>query len=226
MRRDVPRLRNFELAKVLRQAFVKGCRREGFRICQFSIQGNHIHTICEAGDRERLARGVQGWCVRIARGINGVVDREGSLFDDRYHVEVIKSPRQMRNALCYVLQNARRHGERLDGKYHGMDPFSSAWWFDGWAHERWRFGLVPADGPPVAPATSWLLTTGWRRRGLILSSPPLLLRAEPRCRAPRSGPRPSRSANRRAAPHAERYRLRAPPPRALRRPARRRRGSA
>jgi len=164
MRRDVPRLRNFELAKVLRRAFVNGCRRDGFRICQFSIQGNHIHTVCEAGDRERLARGIQGWCIRIARGVNRIAGRSGSLFDDRYHVEVITSPRRMRNTLCYVLQNARRHGERLEAKYHGIDPFSSAWWFDGWANDRWRLGLeAPEPEAPVAPATSWLLTKGWRR---------------------------------------------------------------
>jgi REP element-mobilizing transposase RayT len=166
MRRDVPRLRNFKLVKVLRQAFVKGCQKNGFRICQFSIQGNHIHTICEADDRKQLARGMQGWCVRLARGVNRAVGRKGSLFDDRYHVEVITSPRQMRNSLCYVLLNARRHGEYLDPRYHGMDPFSSAWWFDGWQDDGWRRGLEPEDpAPPVAKPTSWLLRAGWRRHG-------------------------------------------------------------
>ena len=168
MRRGAPRLRNFELVKVLRQAFVKGSRKTGFGICQFSIQGNHIHLICEASDRERLARGMQGWCIRIARGINRAVSRKGSLFDDRYHVEVITSPRQMRNTLCYVMQNARRHGERLDAGYHGIDPFSSAWWFDGWADDTWRRGLEPPDPePPVARAQSWLLNSAWRRHRLI-----------------------------------------------------------
>ncbi len=169
LKRGVPRLRNFTLATVLRRAFVNGCKKKGFRICQFSIQGNHVHLICEATDRELLARGMQGWSVRVARGVNGKVGRKGSLFDDRYHVEVIKTPRHMRNALCYVLQNARRHGEQLDRRYRGMDPFSSGRWFDGWADERWRQGLPEPDdpAPPVAPATSWLLRTGWRRRGLI-----------------------------------------------------------
>jgi len=168
MRGDVPRLRNFKLAKVLRRAFVAGCRKPDFRLCQFSIQGNHIHTICEADDRERLARGVQGWCIRIARGVNGAVGRKGSVFDDRYHVEVITSPRHMRNTLCYVLQNARRHGERLDGRYLGLDPFSSARWFDGWTDNRWRDRIPPTDPePPVARARSWLLREGWRRQGLV-----------------------------------------------------------
>jgi hypothetical protein len=111
---------------------------------------------------------MQGWCVRIARGINHALGRKGSLFDDRYHVEVITTPRQMRNTLCYVMQNARRHGEQLDARYHGIDPFSSAWWFDGWANERWRQGIPPPEPePPVALATSWLLKTGWKRYGGI-----------------------------------------------------------
>ena len=91
------------------------------------------------------------------------------MFGDRYHVEVIRTPRQMRNTLCYVLQNARRHGEWLDKRFHGMDPFSSAMWFDGWADDRWREGLVRGGPePPVAPARSWLLTTGWRRHRLLM----------------------------------------------------------
>ena len=167
MCKDLPRLRNFDLAATLRRAFARGCTKSGFRICQFSIQGNHIHLICEASDRVSLARGVQGWAVRVARGLNGKLERSGTVFDDRYHAEVITTPRQARNALCYVLQNARRHGTRLDRAWHGVDPFSSAWWFDGWRDHAWRDGLAPPDEPTVTKARSWLLRVGWRRHGLI-----------------------------------------------------------
>jgi REP element-mobilizing transposase RayT len=175
--RDVMRLRNFELRKVLRHAFVNGCRmdssRDGdvreFRICQFSIQGNHIHLICEASDNETLARGIQGWSVRVARGLNGHLARVGSVFFDRYHMEVLTTPTQTRNALCYVLQNARRHGERIDPRYGGIDPCSSAWWFDGWQESSWRVGVPPPDVRTVASPGTWLLRVGWQRakRGLI-----------------------------------------------------------
>ena len=69
MRADVPRLRKFELCKVLRRAFVHGCKVGEFRICQFSIQGNHIHLVCEAGTSDARARGIQGWSVRVAPGV-------------------------------------------------------------------------------------------------------------------------------------------------------------
>jgi REP element-mobilizing transposase RayT len=176
MRRDLPWLRQFELRKVLQRAFVHGCRMEisgdgqlrAFRICQFSVQGNHIHMICEATDNDSLARGIQGWSVRIARGLNGYLEREGSVFDDRYHIRVLTNPTQTRNALCYVLQNARRHGERVDSRYGGIDPFSSAWWFDGW-RENWRAGVPPPEMRTVAEPQTWLLRIGWQRSrvGLI-----------------------------------------------------------
>jgi REP element-mobilizing transposase RayT len=169
----LPRLRNFELCKVLKRAFLRGCLRKRFRICQFSILGNHIHLICEAADAGALAGGIQAWKVRVARGLNTVWGRSGAVFDGRYHAEILTSPTQVRNAVCYVMQNALRHGERLPRWAGGVDPYSSAWYFDGWADDTWRAGLSPpecdpgAPGEPVAVAETWLLRTGWRRRGLI-----------------------------------------------------------
>ena len=172
LRDDVPRLRKFELCKVLRRAFVYGCRKEEdgeFRLCQFSIQGNHLHLVCEATTNVARAAGLQGFGVRVARGINRFFGRRGSVFADRYHLAVLKTPTQVRNALCYVLQNARRHGLSLDRRYHGADPFSSAWWFDGWKDASWKLGLDPPESKTVADAKSWLLRIGWQRAkaGLI-----------------------------------------------------------
>jgi len=170
VRSDVARLRRYELCKVLREGFVNGCRKDQFRICQFSIQGNHIHMICEAADSAALAAGIQGWSVRIARGLNRHLGRTGSVFYDRYHMEILRTPTQTRNALCYVLQNARRHGEQLESRWHGMDPFSSAWWFDGWHDSSWKRGLSPPEARTVAAAQTWMLRVGWRQCGLIAIS--------------------------------------------------------
>jgi len=69
--------------------------------------------------------------------------------------------------LVLVLHNARRHRIVLPTNYGGIDPFSSAWWFTGWSHERWKRGLAPPDRPCVSGARSWLLNQGWRAHGLI-----------------------------------------------------------
>ncbi|HLU66807.1 MAG TPA: hypothetical protein VKZ63_11050, partial [Kofleriaceae bacterium] len=53
----VGKLRRKRLLPVLHDAIAEGAVREGFRICQFSIQQDHIHLLVEADDSDALARG-------------------------------------------------------------------------------------------------------------------------------------------------------------------------
>jgi REP element-mobilizing transposase RayT len=155
-------LRSKGVYAALRAAFAAGCDRFGFRLTQYSVQKDHIHMIAEAKDGRALARGMQGLLIRVAKALNRVWGRRGSVFPDRYHERALRTPREVRSALAYVLNNARRHGLRLA---QGMDFFSSGPWFDGW-RETFRTRGVPQTRP-VATGRTWLLRTGWRRRGLI-----------------------------------------------------------
>jgi REP element-mobilizing transposase RayT len=165
---QVGRLRRFRLAPVLRQVFVGSAQKEGFRICQFSIQGNHIHLIAEADSKAALSSGMRGFNIRLGRRLNRKLERSGQVVADRYHTVELTCPRQTRATLCYVLNNALRHGERLDPRWGGIDAFSSAWHFEGWASNDWRQRVARPEGPPpVAPAESWLLLAGWKRHALV-----------------------------------------------------------
>jgi putative transposase len=168
---DIPRLRNRALCKIIRAALIGVMGIRGFRICHFSIQRDHIHLICEAEDNRTLARGMQSFKSRLTRNLNRHLERSsprtGTAFADRYHMRVATTPRQVRHALCYVLHNAKRHNLPLPAELAGIDPYSSAWWFDGWANNTWRAGLPPPKVRTTQPAESWLLARGWRRYGLI-----------------------------------------------------------
>jgi len=97
--------------------------------------------------------------IRIALAVNRVLGRRGAVWSDRYHSRALKTPREVRNALIYVLANFRKHR----GAGCGLDPCSSALWFDGW-----RNPTVRASGqPPVVRARTWLGAVGWRRHGLL-----------------------------------------------------------
>jgi len=160
------RLRRWRVAKVLGRAFRGGCARDGFRIVQFSVMGNHIHLVIEADSAYALSEGMRAWTIRVARAINRALGRKGKVFPERYHAVRLKTARQVRASLCYVLQNARRHG--IDVPAGAPDVFSSAWWFDGWDHDLWRASWdPPREATTVAAAEGWLLTQGWRRWGLI-----------------------------------------------------------
>jgi REP element-mobilizing transposase RayT len=144
---------------VLERAFSRGAERFGFRLVHFSIQSNHLHLLAEATDRRSLWRGMQGLLVRIARALNKLWTRRGKVFGDRYHARALRTPREVRFALVYVLHNARRHGVRV----LGIDVYSSGPWFDGWVEAC----TPPARAAPGVWARTWLLREGWRRHGRI-----------------------------------------------------------
>ena len=108
---------------------------------------------------------------RIALTVNRVFEQRGKVMAGRYHVRHLTSPRQVRNALRYVLQNVRKHVLQRTGQAGPaeIDEASSGRWFTGWQAR---------DAPPdtsmsdqaareVALPRTWLLDAGWRRHGLI-----------------------------------------------------------
>ncbi len=156
----LPSLRREGTLMTLRRVLSAGSERFGFRLVEFSVQTNHLHLIAEAEDARALTRGMQGLLVRIAKALNREWGRRGKVLGDRYHARILRSPRDVRHALVYVLQNARKHGAHIVG----IDPFSSGPWFEGWINR------VASAARPIATARSWLLTTGWRRAGLLSTS--------------------------------------------------------
>src|SRR5512144_1979457 len=68
-------LRSRRCYNVLERAFFAGCDQFGTRIVHYSVQHNHIHLVAETGDARSLARGIQGLAIRMAKGLNRVMDR-------------------------------------------------------------------------------------------------------------------------------------------------------
>ncbi len=129
--------------------------RFGLRLIEFSVLGNHLHLLVEADNNLALSRGMQGLCVRVARGLNRLMDRRGVVFADHYHSRILPSPTTLVNAIAYVLGNAAHHYGS-----GGPDPFCSSAYA---AAERERVLCRPQ---------TWLLQSGWRRARNI----PLALR--------------------------------------------------
>lgn len=114
---------------------------------------------------------MQGLEVRLARRLNSALKRRGKLFAHRYHTRSLRTPREVFNALRYVLLNRKHHAtEKKFGKYW-LDPYSSAAWFAGWAEaiskHAWMVRDLVGTPAPTKPPTVWLLTTGWKKHGLL-----------------------------------------------------------
>jgi REP element-mobilizing transposase RayT len=165
VRPGVPSLRSIRFVRELRRSLAEACERGGFRVVHYTLMTDHAHWIVEATDKRALACGIKSIAARLARAVNRVFDRTGPVLDGRYDSVALRTPRQVRNALRYVLLNARKHARR-PSQSRRLDPASSGRWFDGWRepvalHDR--IGVARE----VAPARCWLLRVGWRRRGLI-----------------------------------------------------------
>jgi REP element-mobilizing transposase RayT len=107
---------------------------ERFRIAHYSVQENHLHLIVEAGSKAALSTGMRSLMVRLAKRINKLLFRRGRFWADRWHGNALTVPRQVRNALVYVLQNRKKHAHRnAHEACASIDPLSSAQWFDGFA---------------------------------------------------------------------------------------------
>jgi len=174
VRSDVPSLRNPRVVREIEHSLRLGCERGAFRVVQYSLQRDHVHLLVEAEGARALAHGMMSIGARIARAVNRVFRRRGAVMADRFHHRVLRTPREVRNALRYVLANARKHRAAfgsasqagpgtIGAEPAGIDPASSGRWFDGWTQKLPR----PAEASPVAPGRSWLLRIGWWRHGRI-----------------------------------------------------------
>ncbi len=172
-RRDVPSLRS----QSLHEAIVRSIRRSvkrGIVVLHYTIQDDHLHLMVEAADKVKLARGMQYLFSRMAVVLNAQLRRKGSVFRDRHHRHVLKTPSEVRRALVYILFNSRKHDTSLlynEDAIDWIDEASSAMWFEGWdpdarpppdevARKRAEIGASP-----LAVATTWLAHVGWQRAG-------------------------------------------------------------
>ncbi len=168
-RKDVPRLRRGKTYAAIARALRRTLGKSAFRVCHTSIQRNHLHFLVEANDKAALSHGMRSLAITAARAINRVLERKGKVFAYRYHATPIASPRQMRNALSYVLNNWRRHDEdeSCEAAHRAtLDPYSTAIHFRGW--REGAFAPPPQYEPlPSAAPQTWLLRAGWERHGPI-----------------------------------------------------------
>jgi REP element-mobilizing transposase RayT len=157
-------LRDVRIVRALEATLGEACERGDFRVAQYSIQADHLHLLVEADDRTALGRGMKAISARVARAVNRVLGRRGRVLRDRYHLRVLATPLEVRRALSYVINNARKHLGARAPRPGTVDPASSGRWFTGWRDGVVALARLPV---PVARARTWLLRVGWQRHGLL-----------------------------------------------------------
>ncbi len=123
--------------------------------------------IIEANDNRSLEKGMKSLAGRFAKIVSL---KSGPIFQGRYHIHILKTPREMKRALLYVLLNHSQHA----GLIEYLDPFSSAKFFKEWKillgpkynhlirEQLEDLGVVEIDDHLSLPK-SWLCQKGWMR---------------------------------------------------------------
>ena len=140
-RKSVPSLRSFKGEKIFKRA-INRARDFGLRVIEYSIQNDHIHLLIETDSNDALTRGMISLKTTMAKGLKV----GGAVFRGRYHLHVLRTPTEVRNAIPYVVFNLAKHL----GVKAFVDRFSSA-------HPE---GKCEAN---LAAACSWLLRTAMDR---------------------------------------------------------------
>lgn len=109
-------IRNKQNLRLLKRAILNA-RKRGLRIIHFSLQSNHVHLIIEASSNIILTKGMRSLTVTMAKGI-----KRGRIQLGRYHLHVLRSVREAKNAVFYVCFNKQNHEK---GTYSVLDDYSS-----------------------------------------------------------------------------------------------------
>lgn len=109
-------IKNKESLRILKRA-VMNARSLGLRVIHFSMQSNHLHFILEADNNKILTKGMRSLTITFAKGL-----KKGRVQIERYHLHVLKSVKETKNAIHYVLFNQQKHEK---GTYSKIDRYSS-----------------------------------------------------------------------------------------------------
>lgn len=154
-------LRGPEMAKAFKAGLLKA-KKAGLGVVHYAVESNHVHFFSEAGSNESLRSGMASFGSGFGKGVRKATGGKGSVFEGRYHLRVLKTPRQTKNALAYVLLNHSKH----EGSLPYPDDYCSARYFGDWKSLLGgRYRVLSADEPPefLSVARSWLGREGWRK---------------------------------------------------------------
>jgi hypothetical protein len=129
------------------------------------------------------------------RFMNHGSKRKGAVMPRRFHSHVLRTKREVRNAVQYVLRNAERHG--LHDAWPGTgtrsrmasvgvprpDPLSTAAWFPFWAEQELLIAPTQIPASVVRPAQCFLMKFAFEGAPLSFAEPMRCATGTPRLRS-------------------------------------------
>lgn len=121
---------NFKYKSTVRSEYILRSLERGIEnasnhcleVSYFTLQSNHVHLIAEAKDNKSLSSGMRAITVTLARALN-----KGNFQTERYHLHVLKTPLEVKNAIHYVLHNDIKHNNKTNAKFTKKISNGNSW---------------------------------------------------------------------------------------------------
>jgi REP element-mobilizing transposase RayT len=104
----VPSLRDKKIYREIRQS-LKQARQIGIRIIEFTVQKDHIHLLLEACDQKQLGESMRVLSISLSKRLSFILKRKIKAFKNRYHLHILNSLKEIKNARNYILTNGQKH---------------------------------------------------------------------------------------------------------------------
>lgn len=169
LKKNVINLRSHEMRREF-ESCAEAAQEHGLSLNHFAILRDHMHLIGEVASNKALGNGMRSFSGRFSRAIRKITKMKGPVFIGRFHLHILRTPTEMKNALKYLFLNFARHSNLIEH----LDEFTSAKYFpdlkrllgrirsplldDTW-ERRGPHGLPSFLKPP----NSWLARVGWTR---------------------------------------------------------------
>jgi len=107
------RIKNKDALKLLKRS-IQNAQKMGLKVIHFSLQSNHVHLITEAENNKILTKGMRALTITFSKGL-----KKGRVQLERYHLHVLKTLRETKHAIRYVLFNEQKHSQKTFTKVDG-----------------------------------------------------------------------------------------------------------
>ena len=144
-------VRNKDTLKLLKKS-IQNARRHGLKVLHHSFQHNHIHLILEADNNSTLTKGMRSLTITFAKGL-----QKGRVQIERYHLHVLKTVRETKHAIHYVLFNQQKHEK---GTYSDINDYSSVLYIKNGLDLIREFAKEKALTLKIQKRNDWIPDTG------------------------------------------------------------------
>ena len=88
---------------------INKAQTHNLNIIYYALQSNHIHLIAEATNNQALTKGMRSLTISFVKRIQKLKGIHESIQVERYHLHVLKCPKEVEYAVYYVLNNELHH---------------------------------------------------------------------------------------------------------------------